>query len=110
MAYTYQTVVDLARVPLNDTDKARYSDEQLMLFANHGTLALVKRRPDLFIGQFDSLPSGEAILTDMLPTEAAYAQVLADYVVARAEMTDDEHANSGRAAAFVNLFGGEAPI
>lgn len=110
MAFTYQSVIDLARIPLNDSDKARYSDEQLLLFANHGILTLTKRRPDLFIGQFSSLPTGEAIITDSIPTGNEYAQLLADYVVARAEMTDDEHVNSSRAIAFVNMFGSEAPI
>lgn len=110
MPYTYQEVIDLGRIPLNDVDKTRYSDVQLLLFANQGMLTLTKRRPDLFIGKFGSLPNGEATLTDPFPIETGYVQVLADYVVARAEMTDDEHANSGRAAAFVNLFGSEAPL
>ena len=35
-------------------------------------------------------------------------QVLADYVTARAEMTDDEHVNAGRAALFMQLFGAES--
>lgn len=110
MAYTYQAIVDLARMPLNDEDKVRYSDAQLLKFANQGTLALSKRRPDLFVGQFHNLPTGEAALADFFPIEAAYAQVLADWIVARAEMADDEHANSGRAQAFVNLFGSEAGL
>lgn len=110
MAYTYQSIVNLARIPLNDADKVRYSDAQLLTFANHGMMALSKRRPDLFIGRFASLPNGEAILTDTLPIAPEYAQVVADWVVARAEFTDDEHANSGRAAAYVDLFGSEAPL
>lgn len=107
---TFQEIVDLGRIPLNDTDKVRYSDETLMLFANQGMLALAKRRPDLFLGQFDSLPDGTLTLTDSLSIEAGYAQLLADYITARAEMTDDEHVNSGRAAMFVQLFGSEAAI
>lgn len=110
MAFTYQNIIDLARIPLNDTDKVRYSDAQLMLFANQGMLALSKRRPDLFVNQFHNLPTGESVLADFFPVEPSYAQLLADWVVGRAEMTDDEHANSGRAMAFVNLFGSEAPL
>ena len=108
MAFTYQTVVDLARKSLNDEDKVRYSDSDLLLFANHGMLALVKRRPDFFIGQFANLPTGESGLTEYLQIDPVHAQTLADWVVARAEMTDDEHANSGRAGAVFNLFGNEA--
>lgn len=110
MAYTYQKVADLARIPLNDTDKVRYSDSVLMTFANQGMLAIAKRRPDLFVGKFSSLPDGEATLADFFPIEPSYVQLLADWIVARAEMTDDEHANSGRVTIMANLFGSEAPL
>lgn len=110
MAFTYQSVVDIARIPLNDTAKTRYSDEQLLQFANQGILAIVKRRPDVCIGQFSNLPTGDAALTDPFPFDAGYVQVAADYVTARAEMTDDEHADTGRASVYVNLFSGEAPL
>jgi hypothetical protein len=109
MAFTYQDVVDLARVPLNDEDKARYADPTLLLLVNHAILTLANRRPDLFIGQFSSLPDGEADLSDTFPLPAAYSMTLADYVTARAEMIDDEHANSGRAAAFMQLLNAEIP-
>lgn len=109
MAFDYQDVVDLARVPLNDEDKARYSDSTLLLFVNHAILTLVNRRPDLFIGQFSSLPDGEADIADAFPLPAPFAMTLADYVTARAEMMDDEHANSGRAAAFMQLLNAEIP-
>lgn len=107
MSFTYQSIVDLARIPLNDNDKARYSDEQLLLFANHGMLMAVKHRPDLFVGQFNTLPTGEAVLADSFQLDPAYAQVIADYVTLRAEMTDDEHANSGRAEAYAKFFSSE---
>lgn len=109
MAFTYQSVVDLARIPLNDTDKVRYSDATLLAFVNHGMLTLTKRRPDLFIGQYANLPNGEKVLADAFPLPAGYVQTLADYVTARAESIDDESVNSGRAAAFMQLFGSEAP-
>lgn len=110
MAFTYQSVVNLARVPLNDSDKARYPDAALLAFANQGVLQLIKRRPDLCVGQFGSLPGGEKALADAFPLPVDYVQTVADYVTARAEMTDDEHVNSGRAAAFAQLFGTEAPV
>ena len=109
MPFTYQSVVDLARIPLNDADGARYTDETLLMFVNHGLLVVVKRRPDLFVGNFSNLPTGEKALTDAFPLPAEYIQLIADYVTSRAEMTDDEHVNSGRAVAFAQLFGAEAP-
>ena len=107
MGFTYQTVIELARLPLNDEDKARYPDTVLLSFANQGMLRLLRNRPDLFIGQFRSLPSGEKGLGDAFPLPAEYVQSVADYVTARAEMTDDEHVNSGRATAFMQLFSSE---
>lgn len=108
MAFTYQSVIDLARIPLNDVAKDRYDDATLMAFANQGMVALVKRRPDKFIGQFAALPTGENAAADPFPLPQD-VQLLADWITARAELTDDEHVNSGRAAAFAQLFGGEAP-
>lgn len=108
MAATFQPVVDLARIPLNDADKVRYSDELLMAYANHGLLQILKRRPDLFVGQFASLPTGGNLLADAFPLPGEYIQTLADYIAARAELTDDEHVNSARAAIFAQLFIAEA--
>jgi hypothetical protein len=110
VAFTYQTIVDLARIPLNDSDKVRYSDAQLMMFANQAMLAMSKRRPDLFIGQFSSMPNGEAGLADSFPIDPSHSQQVADWITGRAEMTDDEHADSGRAAQYVNMFTSEAPL
>lgn len=109
MAFTYQSVVDLARVPLNDVSKDRYSDDVLGLFTNHAMLQILKRRPDLFAGQLAGLPNGEGPLDDAFPLPPEYVQTVADYVTARAEMTDDEHADSGRAALFMRLFDAESP-
>ncbi|MBA4141940.1 MAG: hypothetical protein H0X43_02815 [Nitrosospira sp.] len=108
MAFTYQSVVDLARIPLNDADKVRYPDTALMIYANHGMLQILKRRPDLFVGQYAALPNGENVTADAFPLPSGYVQTLADYVTARAEMTDDEHVNSGRAAVFAQLLSAEA--
>lgn len=109
MAFTYQGVVDLAREPLNDVAKDRYSDTTLLAFANHGMLLLVKRRPDKFVGQFGNLPEGENLLTDIFPLPAGDVQLVADWITARAEMTDDENVETGRAAQFAALVGTEAP-
>lgn len=105
---TCQSIVDLARIPLNDEDRMRYSDEMLASFTGHGLLQVLKRRPDLFIGRFDTLPDTQAALADPFPLPPEYAQLVADYVTARAEMMDDEHVQSGRAVAFMQLFGSEA--
>jgi hypothetical protein len=107
MAFSYQSAVDLARIPLNDGDQTRYSDSILLSFANQGVLHLLRRRPDLSVGSFDTLPDGNAALADAFPLPPEYLQTVADYVTARAETADDEHANSGRAALFAGLFSAE---
>jgi hypothetical protein len=109
MAFTYQTVVDLARYPLNDNDKVRISDAELLSFANAGMLQLLQRRPDVFVGKFSILPTGENVLTDPFPLIGAYVQTVADYVTFRAETVDDEKMNEPRALAFAQLFGSVAP-
>lgn len=105
MTFTYQAVVDLARIPLNDEDKTRYSDATLMAYANSSIHELFKRRPDIFIGQLANPPDGMANLEDICPIESGYAMTLADYVTARVSMIDDEHATSGKATAFLALLG-----
>lgn len=100
----------MARIPLNDSDKTRYSDTQLMLFANQAMMAFAKRRPDAFIGQFSNLPDGTAALTDSFPIDQGHAQQIADWITGRAEMTDDEHTDTGRAKVFVDMFSSEAPL
>ena len=110
---TYQSAVDLARIPLNDADKDRYPDDMLLAFANQGILQILKRRPDLFSGQLARLPDwadGERLPGDTFPLPAQYLQTVADYVTFRAEMADDEHVSSGRASAFARFFEGEIPL
>ena len=108
MPFSYRSIVELARIPLNDEEKTRYPDMVLLSFANQGMLQILRRRPDLFIGEFNNLPDGERTLDDAFPLPPVYLQMVADYVTARAEMSDDEHVNSGRAALFMQLFALEA--
>lgn len=106
----YQAVVDLAREPLNDEDKVRFPDATLLLYAVHGMQQIVKRRPDLFVGQFGTLPSTADTLVTTFPLGDEYIQTLADYIVARASTHSDEHITTGRAQLFAELFGGDVPI
>lgn len=103
MAYTMQQVVDRARIPLNDADKARYSDTDLLGYANDAVLVLRAKRPDLFFGQFASLPGAKA-LGENLPLDDTLFPAVCDYVTARAETRDDESVLEQRAVAFFALF------
>jgi hypothetical protein len=104
MARTFQNALDRARIPLNDADKVRYPDVQLLSYANDAILILRQKRPDLFFGSWTMAPT-EYILSDNLPVDDRYFPAVADYVTARAETRDDEDAMQARSAAFMSLFG-----
>lgn len=105
MAFTFQQVVDRARVPLNDSDKDRYSDQELLAYAVDALLMLYRYRPDLFIGSFGALPAITSITaSSTFPSEDQYLPVVADYVTGRAESKDDEAVDNSRAAQFMALF------
>lgn len=103
MAYTVQQLLDRARLPLNDPDKVRLTDTELLTYANDAFLRIRKKRPDLFLGMWNILPA-ELAVTAYFPVSDEYMPIIADYITARAEMKDDEHIGDGRAAGFVKLF------
>lgn len=105
---TLQTVVDLARDPLNDADKDRYTDAQLLLHAIHGLLVAYRNRYDLFMAG-GTVPTITMTLASTFPLPDEYLQVFADYVTARAEQVDDENAANTRAAQFATLFASVVP-
>ena len=100
---TAQQLCDLARFPLNDGDKARYQDADLLGFLNSGLVILQRARPDLFLGKL-GIPVTSLGLTDSLPTPANVDQAIADYVTARATTLDTEDAE--RTAQFFTLSAG----
>lgn len=104
---TYQEVADLARLPLNDVDKVRFTDEVLHTYAVHGMQSIFKRRADLFVGQLATPPLITDLIGDAFPINDQYLQTLADWVVARASTHSDEHISTGRAKLFAEIFGGE---
>lgn len=103
---TMQAVVDLARVPLNDAKKVRYSDSVLLGYANSAIRRAYELRPDL---AFDSYGTeyADLALDGTFPLSDKYKQTVADYISGRAEMKDDEAANSGRAQIHMQMFAAE---
>jgi hypothetical protein len=106
MAFTMQEVVDKGRAPLNDDDKVRYPDTELLGFANDGILYLRNRRPDLFIGSYATLPE-KLVIGDTFPLSAEYVPAVADYIAARAESRNDESVLTERAQMFFTLASGQ---
>jgi hypothetical protein len=105
MSRTFQQACDRARIPLNDADKTRYPDADLLAYGNDAILILRQKRPDLFFGSWTIPPAGYAI-GDNLPVDDTYFPAVCDYMTGRAEFRDDEDAMQQRAAAFLQLFGG----
>lgn len=108
MAITNQSVLDLARVDLNDDkdpstgDGARYLEAQLLVYLNDFVTLAYSLRPDLRFG------SGWAAPADLLagadfPLPLRYRQMAAAYIVARGEARDDEHTVNGRFATMLRL-------
>ena len=105
MALTLQQVLDRARKPLNDRSKVRYPDADLLEYANDAVRELRRRRPDLFYGQYSSLPA-ELTSGQNLPVDDEFLPAVCDYIRARAEFKDDEASMREKAATFFRLFEG----
>jgi hypothetical protein len=106
-------VIAIARVPLNDRDAddtlRRFTDADLLKILINGLLYLFRQRSDLYLGQLLSPPSMSMTVASTFPLTDDWIQILADWIVFRAEMTDDENVNGGRAQAFSAFFGKFAP-
>jgi len=100
---TLQDVINSVRVDLQDADAIRYSNSQLLGFANDGIQGAFRKRPDFRLGTYTTATPVYG-LTDTVPLPAQYQMLLIHYVSARAELRDDEYSQDGRAAALMNLF------
>ena len=107
MSFTIQQLVDRARIPLNDSAGDRYTDAELLGYAQDAYLMMRRHRPDILLGNFDAPTSWSALAlgTNFPYVDDEYLPVIADYVTARAEFKDDEHVVAQRAQAFLAMFG-----
>ncbi len=100
---TCADVVALGRKPLNDVDKERYSDPDLLRSLQDAVARAYALRPDLRYGAYLATPATLALGT-VFPLPAQHEQVIADYITFRAETIDDEHVNANRETKFLKLF------
>lgn|SRR4051794_39199877 len=100
---TVQSVIDSARQPLNDADKSRYPDAELLDYLNDGVSEARALRPDLSFGTY-----GKALtllgLTDNFPLPDQHAVAIKYYIISRAESKDDENVNANRETKSFQLF------
>lgn len=100
---TMQQLIDRARFPLNDDDKVRYPDTELLVHANLALGVIKRRRPDLFYGSYGT-PLVDLALGATYPLSPEYEQPMVDYLTGRAMTKNTEAADENVAVAFLGLF------
>ena len=110
MAKTYQNLITEAREILQDTEESyRYSDGVLLNKLNRGLQELGRIRPDAFWDTFvtDDIVVPEVttgMLGDTFPIPMQFYNPLVSWIVAWAEVLDDEFTVDGRADMLIKQF------
>ncbi|MEJ0004366.1 MAG: DUF6682 family protein [Pararobbsia sp.] len=104
MTTTCQTVIDRARIPLNDAGKTRYTDAALLSYLGDGIAEAYSLRPDLRFGSFTTNPVTLFELTDTFPLPVQHEVALQHYIIYRAENMDDENVNENREQKSFQMF------
>lgn len=102
MARTVAEVVTAVRGLINDADAIARSDTTLIGYVRDALNTIKNVRPDLFMGKYKTSISA-LVAGDALPLDDQFFTAVYDYVIARAEMTDDESATGGRAELAMKL-------
>jgi len=100
---TMQDIVDLARVDLNDDDKVRWTDATLLRHANDALLISKSLRGDLFIGSLGT-PLVDLALSGTFPLPLVYRRPVADFVIGRASMIENEEGTDSKAGSYLMSF------
>jgi len=111
MAKTYQTALDEAREILQDTDSDdyRYSNTVLLNILNRALQELGRIRPDAFWTTFatDDIVVPEVTTLDLsttFPLPMQFYLPVVSFIVAWAEVLDDEFTTDGRAGMLMAQF------
>jgi hypothetical protein len=107
---TMQSVIDLARLDLNDDDKVRHPDTALLVFANNFIQESINQRPDWFFAIANNLPSPTLALGAQFPVAETHMRACADYVIARANLRGTEESRMDAAAAYMQLAASSAGV
>lgn len=100
---TMQSVLDLARLDLNDAAKTRNLDSSMIQFANDGIAKAVVMRPDLNYGSYNTAWV-DLTTASAFPLPLEYRPGIANYIVMRCETADDPFAVEQRAIQGLKLF------
>lgn len=113
MSFPMLTVLDLARLDLNDakiitstsTDdtQCRHPDSELIRYANDGIVRATVIRPDLNYGNYSNAYV-DLTTASNFPLPIEYRDAIAQYVIGRAETGDDPFAVEQRAIQSLKLY------
>lgn len=103
---TAQTLIDEARNTLQDADKVRFPDVDLLVGLNDGLKLMRAMRPDLWFGTLGT-PLAALTLVGTFPLGTDYEVPVKKYIVHYASMRDDEYVAKGRGDAFLQQFTNE---
>jgi hypothetical protein len=110
MAKTYQTAIDEAREILQDVDEPyRYTDSTLLNILNRALQELGRIRPDAYWTTFstDDIVVPEVTTLDLsttFPLPMQFYAPVVSFLVAWAEVLDDEFTQDGRAGMLLQQF------
>jgi hypothetical protein len=100
---TMQDVLNRSRIPLNDDEKIRYTDERALEFANTAIARAYQVRPDLRFGSYGTAFTPLAVGADF-PLPYQHVQSVADYVTGRLQTIDEEATAAEKAVAYMSAF------
>ena len=88
---------------LQDTSSTRFTDSELLTFANEALATARHVRPDLYLGSYATAQT-ELSSGATFPLPLQYEQFVVDYIAGRAEMRESESTNETRAAILASRF------
>ena len=98
-----QSVVDLARLDVNDAEKTRNPDANMIRFANDAIARILVMRPDLNWGNY-ATGYTDLALGDNFPLGLEYRKPVSDFIVMCCETSDDPFAIEQRAVQALTLY------
>ena len=100
---TLTNIVGRARTDLNDAGAVRWTDADLLTYANEALAIARTTRPDLFMGRLLEAQA-PLIAGDTFPLPMVYEGLVVHYVAGRAHLRDTEFAMSNKSAPLYQLF------
>ena len=92
---TFSDIIGQARVLLQDVNKVRYSDAELLVSANDAMKMIRRIRPDVYFGAYKTVIA-DYLITDTFPVGLEFVQAVRDFIVSYANMRESEDAGTSQ--------------